>query len=159
MKQRPSPVIGSFEDIGSDVVRETTVGAKDIGEKIMESLTGSTSSRQTPTTGKGDEVGHGTEKKPDGALRTMEETNDMNVKRAIARAALQELAGSHQESTPSVFEEKKQQELEQKQKQEAQTKQSSFAELPKGTYKRRRGDLYGIKGKSSTELSKNVRQD
>ncbi|KKS78495.1 MAG: hypothetical protein UV52_C0039G0001, partial [Parcubacteria group bacterium GW2011_GWD1_42_9] len=44
MKQavpRP-PIIGSFEDIGKDVAREVTKAPTDIGEKILESLTGST---------------------------------------------------------------------------------------------------------------------
>ncbi|KKS81229.1 MAG: hypothetical protein UV58_C0025G0006 [Candidatus Wolfebacteria bacterium GW2011_GWC1_43_10] len=82
MKQavpRP-PIIGSFEDIGKDVAREVTKAPTDIGEKILESLTGSTGTSKQ-------------QNKPqqqDGALGKMEETKDQQVKKSIARAALQQ---------------------------------------------------------------------
>lgn len=151
------PIIGSFEDIGKDVAREVTKAPVDIAGKVLESLTGGSSvkGQKQATTGAGNE---GT-KKPDGALGAMEETNDKKVKKAIARAALEQLAGHAQKEMPSIFEEKQKEEQQKKQVDQEQAKKAAFAEMPKMSSKKRRGDLYGIKGKSSTEMSKNVRQD
>lgn len=98
-KMRP-PVIGSFEDIGKDVAREIVKAPTDIAGKIIESLTGGSSVK-----GQKQPAANGTDasaaKKPDGALGAMEETNDMKVKKAIARAALQQLAGNQEQKKPS----------------------------------------------------------
>jgi len=151
------PIIGSFEDIGKDVAHEVAKAPVDIAGKILESLTGGSSvkgQKQTPATG-----GESQTKKPDGALGAMEQTDDMKVKKAIARAALEQLAGHAEQKPSSVFEEKQKEEQQKKQAEQEQAKKSAFAEMPKMSSKKRRGDLYGIKGKSSTEMSKNVRQD
>ena len=155
-KTRP-PIIGSFEDIGKDVVREVAKAPTDIAGKVLESLTGGSSvkGQKQATSGVGDA---GT-KTPDGALGAMEQTDDKNVKKAIARAALEQLAGSQEQKPSSVFEEKQKEEQQKKQAEQEQAKKAAFAEVPKMSSKKRRGDLYGIKGKSSTEMSKNVRQD
>lgn len=144
------PILGSFEDIGKDVVSEAAKVPADIGGKILESLTG--------TTGSKGQQSQQQQKQPEGALGKIEQTNDQQIKKSIARAALQQLATpKQQEQTP--FE---QQQKEQEQKKEMEKKQQEKAamqELPRMSAKKRRGDLYGIKGKSSTEMSKNVRQD
>jgi len=157
---KPSPIIGSFEDIGSDVIRETKQVATDVGGKILESLTGAGSSAKGKPTGQfGPGEGGGMSKKQDGALGAMEETKDMDVKRAIARAALQQLAGGDVKEEPSVWEEKQREEKEQQAARKNLAQKQALSELPVIKTKKRRGDLYGIKGKSSSEMSKNVRQD
>ncbi|MFH0749663.1 MAG: hypothetical protein V1917_01950 [Candidatus Gottesmanbacteria bacterium] len=154
------PMIGSFEDIGKDVVREVVKAPIDIAGKILESLTGTSSGKgQQHGSGKQQEGGVEMSKKPDGALGAMEETNDVKVKRAIARAALEQFASKGEKPPVSVWEEKQKKEQEKKEMVKKQAEQSAFAKMPKMSSKKRRGDLYGIKGKSSTEMSKNVRQD
>lgn len=158
--QKPAhrPVmIGSFEDIGRDVAHEVIKAPTDIGEKVLESLTGGSSTKGQHQTIPNGEAAKG--QKSDGALGAMEETKDVKVKKAIARAALEQLAGHTEQKPMSVFEEKQKEEQEKKQFEKEQAKKATFAEVPKVASKKRRGDLYGIKGKSSTEMSKNVRQD
>ena len=151
------PIIGSFEDIGKDVVHEIAKAPTDIAGKVLESLTGGSSVKGQKQAASG--AGDAGTKKPDGALGAMEQTDDKNVKKAIARAALEQLAGRQEQKPSSVFEEKQKEEQQKKQMEQEQAKKAAFAEMPKMSSKKRRGDLYGIKGKSSTEMSKNVRQD
>ena len=154
---RRPPIIGSFEDIGKDVVHEVAKAPTDIAGKVLESLTGGSSvkgQKQPSAVGGESQV-----KKPDGALGAMEQTDDKNVKKAIARAALEQLAGRTEQKPSSVFEEKQKEADEKKKAEQAQDKKAAFEQMPKMSSKKRRGDLYGIKGKSSTEMSKNVRQD
>ncbi len=156
------PMIGSFEDIGKDVAHEVTKAPVDIGGKILESLTGSSSSKRQHQGGDGSTWEGGgavLSNKPDGALGAIEETKDVKVKKAIARAALEQLAGHSEKPAPSIFEEQQKEEQEKKMIQKEQAKNEAFAAVPHMSSKKRRGDLYGIKGKSSMERSKNVRQD
>lgn len=152
------PIIGSFEDIGKDVASEAAKVPTDVAGKILESLTGAPAAKGQKTPQTNEKQGT-TNAKPDGALGAMEQTSDMKVKRAIARAALEQLAGKGEEKALSVWEEKEREKKEQKKVQEKQDKEKAFAELPHLSFVKRRGDLYGIKGKSSSETSKNVRQD
>lgn len=130
MKQqtRKSPILGSFEDIGKDIVGEAVKAPTDIAGKILESLTGSTSAK--------------------GA----------QINKSIARAALQQLATPKQQE-PSVFEKQTQEQKEKKEVEKKQQKKVAMQELRKMSSKKRRGDLYGIQGKTSSEKSRNVRQD
>ncbi len=151
MKQalpRP-PIIGSFEDIGKDIVSETVKAPTDIGEKILESLTGSSGTNKQQ--GK-------QQQKQDGALGKMEETNDQKAKKSIARAALAQLA-TPKGQEPKPFEQKQKEEEQKKEMDKKQKEKIAMQELPKMSSKKRRGDLYGIQGKSSSEKSRNVRQD
>jgi hypothetical protein len=152
------PMIGSFEDIGKDIARETVKVPTDIGGKILESLTGAASSKGQQQGSQKQQEGM-SDQKPGGALGKMDETKDMGVKRAIARAALEQLASKGEKPPSSIWDEKQKEEQEKKEMVKKQAEQSAFAEMLKMSSKKRRGDLYGIKGKSSTEMSKNVRQD
>jgi len=143
------PIIGSFEDIGKDVVSEAVKAPTDIAEKILESLTG--------TTGAKGQQGK-QQQKPDGALGKMEETKDQKVKKSIARSALQQLATPNKQEQPE-YEQKKKEEEQRKEMEKKQKEKIAAQELPKMSSKKRRGDLYGIQGKSSSEKSRNVRQD
>jgi len=145
------PILGSFEDIGKDIAREVVKAPADIGQKIVESLTGTTSQ-------KGQQGQKPQQQKPEGPLGELDETNDQQVKKSIARAALQQLATPGRPVEPS-YEQKKQEVEQRKIMEQKQKEKSASQELPRMSSKKRRGDLYGVKGKSSTEMSKNVRQD
>lgn len=86
---------------------------------------------------------------------------DEQIKRQIARKALEELAGGSvkKQREPSIWE-RLQQEQEQKKQMQAQQKAQSDAQsLPVATAKRPRGDLYGKKAKSTAMENKSLRQD
>lgn len=140
MKQQAvrSPILGSFEDIGKDIVGEAVKAPTDIGEKIIESLTGSSSTKSQQ------------QQKPEEA----------KIDKSVARAALQQLATpKQQQQEPSIFEKQTQEQKEKKEMEKKQKEKIAMQELPKMSSKKRRGDLYGIQGKASLEKSRNVRQD
>lgn len=158
MKSIPSQIIGSFEDIGKDIIKQTVQVPKDIVGKALESI-GTSSSKQ----GQQGAVNSGNPKDSrnleSGALGQLEQTKDEKAKKAIARSALEQLAGKSKPKEPSVWE-KIQQEVEQKKQQQQQAKQQSSQQLQQTKGKRPRGDLYGMKAKkASAEMSRNVRQD
>ncbi len=145
----------SFEQIGKDVVRETVQAPKDIVGKAMESL-GAGGGKKSP-------------KAPPKQTAAMPEPGSqaeadaqaaMEIKKAVARAALQELAGGQKQKEPTVWEKLKQEEEQKKEMKKKQAEANKKASLPQVTSKRKRGDLYGMKAKkSSTEIGKNTRQD
>ena len=149
---QPGSIIGQiteeFEKLGEKVVKETVKAPKDIAGKALESLGTS-----------GGQKGQ-TQTQSSGPLSTFEKTNDQAVKKAIARAALEELSGRKPEAKePSVRERL---ELEDKQKKEMEAKKAEAvkkAELPVMTQKPRKGNLYAIDTKRSIEKTRNARQD
>ena len=144
-------VIDSFEDIGKDIVRETAQVPKDIIGKAIESLgTSSQKSQNSQTTQ--------TSQKSEGALAQLDQTKGQKAKQAMAREALAQLAGNKQQKEPTVQERI---EREDAAKKEALKKQQAtqMAPLTAVSSKPKRGNLYGIKQKASSEMSKNVRQD
>ena len=147
-------IIGSFEDIGKDIVREVAKVPKDIAGKALESL-GTAGAKQ-----QGLQAASPKAPEPQGALKELDQTNDKKVKEAIARSALVQLAGKKKQKEPSVWE-RIQQETEQKKQLSAQQQvQAAQAQLQTVSAKRPRGDLYGMKAKkASAEMSRNVRQD
>ncbi|MBI3577201.1 hypothetical protein HY086_04145 [Candidatus Gottesmanbacteria bacterium] len=153
----PSQIIGSFEDIGKDVLKQTAQVPKDIVGKAIESIgtAGSKKQGQPLANARDQQAG----KAKEGALGELDSAKDEQVKKAIARSALEQLAGKPKQKEPSVWE-KIQMEIEQKKQQQQQQKQASAQALPAGKGKRPRGDLYGLKAKkASAEMSRNVRQD
>lgn len=152
MKNAVKQIIGSFEDIGKDIARETIKAPVDIAGKAMESM-GASSQGQKGQTKPTAQVPTG------GAIGEMDKTNDMNAKRNFARQALAQFAGPRQRQ-PSVHERFEQ---EKRQKEEAFKQQQSAAkknELKPMSFKAKRGNLHGKGGqKANTEMSKNTRQD
>ena len=146
----------SFEQIGKDVVRETVQAPKDIVGKAMESLGaggGKKSQKAQPKQ---------TAAMPEpGSQAEADANHALDIKKAVARAALQELAGGGQkQKEPTVWEKLKQEEEQKKEMKKKQAEANKKASLPQVTSKRKRGDLYGMKAKkSSTEIGKNTRQD
>ncbi|MCX6793897.1 MAG: hypothetical protein NTY06_02215 [Candidatus Gottesmanbacteria bacterium] len=125
-------IIGSFEDIGKDIVRETAKVPTDIAGKALESL-GTNTQKTAP-----------------------EETKPIPPREWLA-----ELAGnSKKQREPTVQErlEKEKQEKNEKESKQAGVAQK-MAPLPSMSQKAKPGNLYGIAQKSSSEKSKNVRQD
>lgn len=147
----------SFEQIGKDIVKETVQAPQDIVGKALESL-GSGSSGKKAGQKTTQSTPQASNSKDTASASEPGQTNDEEVKRAIARAALAELAGGKPKE-PSEHE-KKLQEEEQKKREKEQKKKSASMVLQPMSSKQKRGDLYGLKAKkSSTEIGKNVRQD
>lgn len=134
-------IIGSFEDIGKDIARETGKVPGEVIGKALESLGTNT---QTPQTTPKPQKPMNEEKKP-----------------IPPRAWLAELAGTAKKQEEPTVQERL--EKEKQEKNEKETKQAAVAQkmapLPYMSQKPKPGNLYGIPQKSSSEKSKNVRQD
>ena len=136
-------IIGSFEDIGKDIAHEVAQVPKDIAGKALESL--GTSNQKNQKTNTTSSVKPSPEKQPE--------------KPVVPREWLEELAGKNKKQPePTVQERLQKEEMEKK---EAAKKQQATLLTPLApvSSKPKRGNLYGIKQKSSSEMSKNVRQD
>lgn len=150
-------IIGSFEDIGKDIVREAASVPKDVAGKALESL-GSSSGQKTqkPVQTKTPGISE------TGPWEQFDALPDKDVKKKMARNALQAFLARlvHTPKEPTVWE-KAQQETEQKKHtQQIQQQEQAAQELPKMQGKPRRGNLYGIGAKKlGSEVGKNVRQD
>lgn len=144
-------IIGSFEDIGKDIVREAAKVPADIAGKALESL--GTSSQKGQKGQQGNQP-------VSGALEQFDQTKDKNIKRAIARDALAQLAGNQKQKEPTVQErlEKETQEKNKKEAEKAAVAQK-MTPIVTGSSKPRRGNLYGIKQKSTQVENKGTRQD
>jgi hypothetical protein len=153
-------IIGELGDIAKDVAKQAVQVPKDIVGKALESMGGSSGNKQgaskfTVNSGAPDAGG-----KPS-AWDQIGSEKDVNIKRSIARRALEELAGGgvKKQREPSIWE-RLQQEQEQKKQMLGQQKAASDAQsLPMPTSKRPKGDLYGKKAKSTAMENKSLRQD
>ncbi len=138
-------IIGSFEDIGKDIARETLQVPKDIVGKAIETL--GTSSKKPQSTK---------------STQTPPTPESPQIPQKSSREWLAELAGKNKKSPePTVQErlEKEKQEKNEKEQKQAAVAQK-MAPLPVMSAKAKRGNLYGVtKQKSGSETSKNVRQD
>jgi len=134
-------IIGSFEDIGKDIAREAAKVPTDVVGKALESLG---TSSQKPQKG-----------------NAMPAPAKEPEKPVPPRQWLALLAGkTKQQKEPTVQErlEKEKQEKNEKEQKQVATAQQMAPIAPVPT-KPKRGNLYGIKQKTSSEISKNVRQD
>lgn len=155
----PGSIIGqigeSFETIAKDVAEEVKQAPKDMVGSALESVGLSTGGKKnqkqaTPTSSPGVE---GVPQPPPQPGPSEE------IKRAIARAALEELSGKKPTQKQESVWEKLQKEEEQKKEQKKQKAQAAKAQLPQASSKRKRGDLYGMKAKKTAAENRNVRQD
>ena len=136
-------IIGSFEDIGKDIVHEVAKVPTDIAGKALESL-GTTSQ-------KGQKANTVLPAKP-------AETKEPEKPRP-PREWLAELAGTaNKQKEPTVQERIEREDAEKKEAAKKQQAQQ-MTPMPTVSSKPKRGNLYGIKQKSSSEMTKNVRQD
>lgn len=148
-------IIGSFEDIGKDIVGEVAKVPKDVAGKALESLgTGGTKPGQQTSTANISDTSK------EGPVAQLDEMKDTRAKQAIARAALIQFAGEKPKTKePSVWE-KIQKETEQnKQRATQQQSQAVKSQLPQVAARRPRGDLFGTKAKQTSAERKAVRQD
>jgi len=155
----PSSVLGqigeSFETIAKDVTQEIKQVPKDMVGSALESVGLSTGGKKNPKQQvSGNSQEPGVEGQPQAPLGPSED-----IKRAIARAALEELSGKKPAQKEESVWEKLQKEEEQKKEQKKQKAQAAKAQLPQAASKRKRGDLYGMKAKKTAAENRNVRQD
>ena len=149
-------IIGSFEDLGKQVGSEVVKAPAEIAGKALESLGTTKSTKQQSAVIGTDEAGKG---KPEvsGPLSEFNRAKDEKTKQAIARAALEQFAGKPKSPEPSVRE-KSQMAEEQKKEQAAKQVTQAAAVAPVFTpSKPKRGNLYGIAQKASSEKSRNAR--
>jgi len=158
---QPGSILGQiseeFEQIGKQVVQEVVKVPKDVAGKALESLGASSGKKPGTTTTQNTQAGTSGEKTP---LQQLTEAKEQQTKKAIARSALEQIAGvKPKQKEPTVWE-KMQMETEQKKEMAAkQAKQAQTQSLPQATSKRKRGDLYGTQAKKTSTENKNVRQD
>lgn len=156
----PGSILGqigeSFETIAQDVANEVKQAPKDMVGSALESVGLSTGGKKKATQQQQQGTGEpGAEAQPASSGELSAE-----VKRAIARAALEELSGKkpHQKEQ-SVWEKLQQEEDQKKEQKKLQKAQAAKASLPQVSSKRKRGDLYGMKAKKTAAENRNVRQD
>jgi hypothetical protein len=148
-------IIGSFEDIGKDVAREVVKAPVDIAGAMLEGL-GTTKS----SSGKGQTQTPSKILNPekDSSLGKLEKTDDTEVKKQIARAALEQIS-QKPDRAPTVWERLNREE-EEKKKREKERSELEGKQLQKMSQKKKRGNLYGVKQKQSpTEKMVNVKTD
>ena len=139
-------IIGSFEDIGKDIVREAASVPKDIAGKALESLGSSSGQKVQGQTGINSGNPEDSRNLQKGPWEQFDALPDKDVKKKMARNALQALLArlASKPKEPTVWE-KMQQEVEQKkQMQQQQQVQVNASQLFKTASKRPRGDLYGV---------------
>lgn len=144
----------SFEQIGKDVARETVQAPKDLVGTALESLGVSSGSKKPKSSASANQQ-PGAEAAPGVVPAGPSE----EVKRAVARAALEELSGKTRPKELSVWEKIQKEEEQKKEMEKKQKEQASKQALPQGTSKRPRGDLYGKKAKQTNMENKAKRQD
>ncbi len=154
----PGSILGqigeSFETITKDVVEEVKQAPKDMVGSALESVGLSTGGKKNPKQSS-PAIPPGVE----GAPQPPPPGPSEEVKRAIARAALEELSGKKPAQKQESVWEKLQKEEEQKKEQKKQKAQAAKSQLPAAAPKRKRGDLYGMKAKKTAAENRNVRQD
>lgn len=147
----------SFETLGQDVARETVQAPKDIVGKALETVgisAGGKKKKKQAITSKALET-------PEEAKSQQElEKHDEEIKRAIARRALEELSGVRpKQKEPTVWERLQKEEEEKKEMEKKKKEAQKNATLPQMSSKRKRGDLYGVKARKTSTENRNVRQD
>ncbi len=154
-------VIGSFEDIGKDVVKQTMKLPSDIVGSALESLGSSGTNKGQPGQQKNKQlVGLYDAREPhkEDEWDKIHQTKDTQVKQAIARSALEALTKRPREKEERVWD-KNMKENEQKKLIKLHQEQAQST-LPLMSQKQTRGDLYGLKAKRSPgEIGKNVKTD
>jgi hypothetical protein len=159
MANLPKQIIGSFEDIGKDIISETVKVPTEIVGKALESL-GMASSNQTKTNAKSQATNNSAEPKSKDNWDHIDAVDNKAVKTAISRAALEALVARKGQKELSVRERNDQEEAQKKQAENKANAENAAKELPKMSFHAKPGNLYGMKAKKSpTEISKNVKSE
>jgi hypothetical protein len=153
----PNTIIGSFEDIGKNIVSESAKVPKDIAEKALESL---------GTTSKGQSVQPRTEptqeqmNRPKDSWDDIDTQKNISVKKTIAREALMALASRRKPQEQSVWARLQQEQEQKKLEQNERAAAIASSTLPIIKGKRPVGDLYGLRAKrQGSEIGKNVKSE
>lgn len=154
-KSFPKQIIGSFEDIGKDVLKQTAQIPKDIAGKSLETFVGQYASGNSPRP-----FVEQTNRPPT-PLDDIDKVGDLSTKRSMARNVLEYLAAQTPKPKElSVWERLQKEMKEKKDFERQQAVQISRQELPKTGFKRSAGDLYGRKAKiGAAEKGRNIRSD
>jgi hypothetical protein len=137
-------IIGSFEDIGKDIVRETAKVPTDLAGKALESLgTNTKKTQNTPNT-------------PPSQKPEVEEKKSVSPREWLA-----ELAGTAKKQKELTVQERLEKEKQEKNEKEAQKSAvaQKMAPLTPMSQKAKPGNLYGIKQKQTSMEKKGFRQD
>ena len=148
-------IIGSFEDLGKEIVRETVKAPVDIAGAILE---GGSRTKSSGKTSQQKQSSAALNPDKNSSLGKFEKSDDVAVKRQIARAALEQLSQKPKQELTDW--EKKKKDEETKKNAEKERLEAENKQLKSGTQKQRRGNLYGVKQKQSpTEKMVNVKTD
>ena len=144
----------SFETIAKDVARETVQAPKDLVGTALESLGVSSGPKKPKQSAAGSQ-------QPGQQLSESAAPSGPSdeVKRAIARAALEQLSGKSHPKEIGVWEKLQKEEEQKKETEKKQNEQAARQSLPQSSSKRPRGDLYGKKAKQTNMENKAKRQD
>ncbi len=141
-------VIGALGDLGAEILKETAkVPAELTGVKIEGGTPASQPSQSVQPASQGEQT-----------LGKVTGMDNEQIKRSIARAALQELVGEGKPAEPDQWERKQREEDERKRLREREKKEARKRTLPNLSSKPRAGQKYGIFEKT-TEAQKNVKAE
>lgn len=147
----------SFEALGKDVAHEAVQAPKDVAGKVLETVGISAGGKKKKI--------QQTHAKPSATSkedtnRQEEEQHAEEIKRSVARRALEELSGIRPtQKEPSVWERLQKEEEEKKEMEKKKKEAKQKSALPQTGSKRKRGDLYGVQAKKTSAENRNVRQD
>ena len=144
-------IISELGEIGKKVGSEVVKVPKDIAGNALESMGASAGKTQGAA-----QAG----KKPDTAWEKIAVEKNIQVKRQLARRALEEISkgAAVRPKEPSIWE-RLQMEQDQKKENTAAQKQAASGVLQMPAGKRKRGDLFGVQAKKTATENRNVRQD
>ncbi|OGG09935.1 hypothetical protein A2154_02495 [Candidatus Gottesmanbacteria bacterium RBG_16_43_7] len=149
-----SQIIGSFEDIGKDVVKQTAPGPVDISKTAIESI-GVAKSQPAPL------------KSPDTAPLKAHTPDDfdrfsavtVDTRKIMARKALQALLERPQSKQPDIFEQKNMAEEQKKAEAAKLKKLQNRSRLPHISAPRKVPHFGVAVKQQGSETGKNIRQD
>ena len=155
----PGNIIGELSELGKQIGTEAAKVPTDLTGKALESLGMSSGKKgQQASAANTSHPQHEQSGTPT-AWQSIDNEQDVQIRKSIARAALEELIHPKpKQREPSIWERIQ---MEEKQKKEMSAKQAaSQSNLPMPSGKKARGDLYGVKAKrQGSELGKNVKHD
>lgn len=153
------PILGSFEDIGENVVSQLKQIPKDVGQAALESIGVNASGKKgnTSVTNPSPTVAQGEQSH----WQQMDTIKNDQEKRVIARKALEELLQPvAKQKEPSIWEKIQQEEEQKKAMAVEQQKKSSPVQLPSSGARKVPGMKSAVKAKQQgSEIGKNARQD
>ena len=153
------PILGSFEDIGEQIVNQVKQLPKDVGQAALESV--------GMNVGGGKQGGKTTTSTPQALttegspLQQMEQAQSEKEKKELAHSALQWLSGSGEKPKEKSIWEKMQEEDAQKEqaKKQQQAAQANSLPMPKGKSKQGAMGRVNKSKQQGNEMKINMKQD